>query len=134
MTGVTLHGVVSPEGQRGTREGLGGHAEGGSVGDGASAPYAVSISPLSTKFGTCKTVTARFWPWLSGKSPQNRLSCSFFARGTREGLGSHAEGGSVGDGAALREPRQHDPVPRNPVGYLSPRVGRSQNLRRRGFS
>ena len=35
---------------------------------------------LSSKFGTCKTVTARFWPWLLGKSPYNLLSCSLFAR------------------------------------------------------
>mmetsp|Transcript_45240 Transcript_45240/g.107878 ORF Transcript_45240/g.107878 Transcript_45240/m.107878 type:complete len:505 (-) Transcript_45240:147-1661(-) len=36
-----------------------------------------------------------------------------------EGLiGSHAEGGSVGDGPALREPREHDPVARHALGYL----------------
>ena len=27
-------------------------------------------APLSSKYGTEKTVMARFWPWLSGKSPQ----------------------------------------------------------------
>ena len=25
--------------------------------------------PLSSEYGTCKTVKARFWLWLSGKSP-----------------------------------------------------------------
>ena len=29
--------------------------------------------------GTYKAVTARFRPWLLGKSPQNFLSCSLFA-------------------------------------------------------
>ena len=31
-------------------------------------------APLSSKYGTEKTVMARFWPWLSGKSPQVVLS------------------------------------------------------------
>ena len=30
--------------------------------------------------GTYKTVRARFWPWLSGKSPYNLLSCSLLRR------------------------------------------------------
>jgi len=30
--------------------------------------------------GTHETVKARFWPWLSGNSPQNRVRCSLFAR------------------------------------------------------
>ena len=29
-----------------------------------------SHAPLSSQYGTHKTVEARFWPWLSGKSPQ----------------------------------------------------------------
>ena len=38
-------------------------------------------APLSScQFGTCKTVTAGFWPWLPGESPYNVLSCSNFAR------------------------------------------------------
>ena len=36
--------------------------------------------PLLGEYGTCTTVKARFWPQLSGKSPQNVLSCRLFAR------------------------------------------------------
>ena len=36
--------------------------------------------PPSSKYGTCKTVMARFWPRLAGKSPENRFSCSLFGR------------------------------------------------------
>ena len=34
--------------------------------------------PLPSEYGTHKTVNARFWPWLSGKSPSNLLRCSLF--------------------------------------------------------
>ena len=27
-----------------------------------------SVRPLSSEYGTCQTVKARFWPWLSGKT------------------------------------------------------------------
>ena len=36
--------------------------------------------PLPSEHGTCKTATARFWPWLSGKSPEHLLRCCLFAR------------------------------------------------------
>ena len=36
--------------------------------------------PLSSEKGTYKTVQARSWPWLSGKSPDNRISCSVCTR------------------------------------------------------
>ena len=39
----------------------------------------VSICPLSREHGMYKTVKARFWPWLAGKSPHNLFSCSLFA-------------------------------------------------------
>ena len=29
--------------------------------------------PLSSEYGTHKTVTAKFWPWLSGQSPPKLL-------------------------------------------------------------
>jgi len=35
---------------------------------------------VSSEYGTHKTDTARFWPWLSGEYPQNVASCSLFAR------------------------------------------------------
>ena len=34
--------------------------------------------------GTCKTVKARFWPWRSGKSPSNVVTCSLFTRKRQE--------------------------------------------------
>ena len=36
--------------------------------------------PTSSEYGTYKTVTAGFWPWLEGESPYNLLRCSLFAR------------------------------------------------------
>ena len=36
-------------------------------------------TPLSSEHGTHKAVKTIFWPWLSGKSPSNVLSCSLFA-------------------------------------------------------
>jgi len=50
---------------------------------GGSAPEGVPVcflTPLSSGCGTYKTVTARFWPWLEGKSPENVSSCSLLAR------------------------------------------------------
>jgi hypothetical protein len=41
--------------------------------------------PLSSKPGTHKTVTARFRPWFSGKSPETLSSCSLLARKWRQG-------------------------------------------------
>ena len=35
---------------------------------------------MLSEFGTYKTVKARVWPWLSGKSSPILLSCSLFAR------------------------------------------------------
>ena len=35
---------------------------------------------MLSEHGTHKTVKARNWPWRSGESPQNLLSCSLFAR------------------------------------------------------
>jgi len=35
---------------------------------------------LSSEHDTYKTVKAKFWPWLSGRSPSNLRSCSPFAR------------------------------------------------------
>ena len=34
----------------------------------ARFPSGLSQTPLSSEYGTCETVKARFWPWLSGKS------------------------------------------------------------------
>ena len=32
------------------------------------------------QIGTCKTIQARFWPWISGASPRNLSRCPLFAR------------------------------------------------------
>ena len=40
----------------------------------------LSRLPPSSEYGTCKTVTARFWPWLSGQSPYNLSRHAIFAR------------------------------------------------------
>ena len=40
-----------------------------------------SLTPVSSESGTCKTVTASFWQWLSGKSPYTILR---FSRCTRK--------------------------------------------------
>ena len=35
---------------------------------------------LSSEYGTCEMVLARFWPWLSVTSPETLLRCSLLAR------------------------------------------------------
>ena len=40
----------------------------------------VQVHNLSSEHGKCKTVKARFWSWLSGKSLFNILRCSLFVR------------------------------------------------------
>ena len=35
---------------------------------------------INPEHGTHKAVKARFWPWLSGKSPSSLLSCALFAQ------------------------------------------------------
>jgi hypothetical protein len=40
---------------------------------------AVDRESLSSEYGTYETVKARFWPWLSGETPQTLLSGSLFA-------------------------------------------------------
>ena len=42
--------------------------------------------------GTHKTVRARFQPWLSGKSPDNNISCSLFARKQASESNARVEG------------------------------------------
>jgi len=36
----------------------------------------IGVAPLSGEYGTYKTVKARFWPWLSGKSRLNPFKLS----------------------------------------------------------
>ena len=38
------------------------------------------VSNVPSKLGAYKPVKARFWPWLSGKSPENLETCSLFSR------------------------------------------------------
>jgi len=45
----------------------------------ALEPLHISSCPLSGEYGTCKTVMAKFWPWLSGKGPRDLSSCTRFA-------------------------------------------------------
>jgi len=40
----------------------------------------INSVPLSSEYGTDRTVKARFWPWLLDQSPQNLSSCLPFAR------------------------------------------------------
>ena len=53
-------------------------------------------SPLSSEYGTYKTVTTRFWPWLPGQSAENVLGVpSSLVSGWREHVqqiqGDHRE-------------------------------------------
>ena len=50
-------------------------------------------APPSSEYGTSKTVEARLWPWLSGKSHQNMLRCSLFTRQRH----THPEAAYFGD-------------------------------------
>ena len=48
-----------------------------------TARFRPRLEPLSSKFGTHKTIAARLWPRLAplpGESLSTLLSCSFFAR------------------------------------------------------
>jgi len=54
--------------------------------------FVAQESLLLSEYGTCKTVKARFWPWLSDKSPLNVSSCSLLARKW------HRDEGNVGEG------------------------------------
>ena len=64
--------------------------------------------PLSTKPGTYKTVKARFWPWRSGKCPENFFCCFILAR---KGLGASLsqQGGATDRGflTFLKYPVRH---------------------------
>ena len=48
--------------------------------DSSAHDRAAHVVLLSSEHGACKTMTARFWPWLSGKSISNLLIPSLFAR------------------------------------------------------
>ena len=48
--------------------------------DGLIADGAADMLTIQHAFGTYKTVKARFWPWLWGRSPYFSLKCSLFAR------------------------------------------------------
>jgi len=69
-----------------------------------------SRKPLSIEYGTYKTVKARFWPWLVGKSPDNLLSCSL--RGVLDQLGVCRESvRRVVDRVRLPVPKSHFTTP-----------------------
>ena len=64
-------------------------------------------APLSSEYGTCKTVTARSWPSLSGESLHFFKRCSHLAaelRSAKENSGHSSTGrdGSVGRGCVPR--------------------------------
>ena len=43
-------------------------------------PDEINVTWTTSECGTSETVTARSWPWRSGKSPENVLRCSLFSR------------------------------------------------------
>jgi len=65
--------------------------------------------PMSSEYGTYRTVKARFWPWLSGTSPYNILKVF--------PLRSDAEGTFVPDTQNRTLPRQ-GPPPYTPLPLL----------------
>jgi len=63
----------------------------------ATLPLEDIVLPLSSEYGTYKTVKARFWPWRSGKSLEN-MSRSFLLARKRH---THDPYGVLEDGLFL---------------------------------